>query len=1139
MLSDKQQMMATTNQYARSIVLAATIEGIDTQVMIDSGATGLFVHPRIADQLVQKQRKKVDPYDLTGFNGSTQDRITRRLQGVTLDIDGHRETITMDICDMKYDIVLGMPWLVRHNPRILWIDRRVIFDGCSCGTVSSTTELSQPEGQALAESERTDEPAEFEQYYSEFRDIAEEKFGKDSLPEHQPWDHVIKLKDDVKLRKAKPYSLSLDQEKALKEYLDKYSAKGYIRKSQSKISSPILFVPKRDGGKRLCVDFRKVNEATIPNHYPLPRIDEMVDRLQGMQWFTAVDIRDAYYRIRMAPGEEEKTAFTTSRYGLWEYLVMPFGLANAPATFQALINDALEDLLGECCVAYLDDVLIFSKTLEEHVEHVRNVFRRLRKYKLPIKLSKCEFHKQSVHFLGMIVSREGLKMDPAKVEGILQWPVPKSVKEVQAFIGLANFYRRFIRGFSGVGSAMTDLTKGDKKTFKWTKEAQAAFERLKREFTTAPILVLFDPELQTILETDASDGAIAAVLTQVCRDGLIRPVAYFSRKLTKTEYNYTVHDKELYAIVAAFKQWKVYLMGAKYPVKVYSDHKNLLYWNTTKVLSQRQARWSEELSAFNFQIFHVRGKENGRADALSRRPDYMTGLKNEPSPLLRQEGEYLTYAQPTMAMAEKDMGHKEICERGSRMSPDDHRITPCQEDRQKAIKLCHDDLVSGHRGTDNTLKLLNRHYYWEKMKQDVQSYVKSCDICNKVKHARHRPYGLLQPIDPPEGAWKTITMDFITKLPRAREPHLVRDYDSILVVCDKLTKFSYFLPFREEYTAEDLAYIFFRNIFANHGMPEEIISDRDKLFTSKFWESLCGLTRTKRKLSTSFHPQTDGQTERTNQTLEQYLRCYSNYLQTDWVELLPIAQFCFNNHDSTTGVTPFYANYGFHPRFELGMEAYSNQKATIKVDMMRQLHEKLNMDIRFLNERMAKYANAKRLGGPTLREGDPVYLIRRNIKTKRPSSKLDHVKLGPFRIKEVKGPVTFTLELPEDMKIHPTFHKSLLEPAPRNAKLATSVPLDEDMSNKEYDVEKVLKRKLIDDEPHYLIKWLGYDESENSWEPETNLSKAVLRQTKKDHPEWFQQRRNPPVEHRQKQQATRQLMMAEPLGSHRPVPPEQ
>jgi hypothetical protein len=276
-------------------------------------------------------------------------------------------------------------------------------------------------------------------------------------------------------------------------------------------------------------------------------------------------------------------------------------------------------------------------------------------------------------------------------------------------------------------------------------------------------------------------------------------------------------------------------------------------------------------------------------------------------------------------------------------------------------------------------------------------------------------------------------------------------------------------------------------------------------------------------MSTSFHPQTDGQTERTNQTLEQYLRAYVNYEQNNWVELLPLAQLAYNNSKVATGISPFYANYGFHPNVSaepLNIVPKA-QQATIKVERLKELHELLSLEIKFLAERMTEFANKRRSEGPDFKEGGTAYLLRTNIKTKRPSDKLDYKKLGPFKIEKKLGPVTYKLKLPKEMKIHPVFHVALLEPAPKGVKLATSVELNEDMLEQEYDVEEVLRVKNINGIRYYLIKWLGYDESENTWEPETNLSRTVLHQVKQDHPEWFHQTAEPAAVSRRTRRRTR------------------
>ena len=331
-------------------------------------------------------------------------------------------------------------------------------------------------------------------------------------------------------------------------------------------------------------------------------------------------------------------------------------------------------------------------------------------------------------------------------------------------------------------------------------------------------------------------------------------------------------------------------------------------------------------------------------------------------------------------------------------------------------------------------------------------------------------------------------MDFIVKLPLSKEPLTNTVYDSVWVVVDKLTKYAYFIPFKEKGTAEHMAYAFLRTVASQHGLPKQLITDRDKLFTSKFWTNLMERIGVKLKLSTAFHPQTDGQTERVNQILEQYLRCYLNYDQDNWVEWLPVAQWAYNNSTiEGTSTSPFYNNYGYNPTLHEGIDKPGPVQAAKTASKLRELHEELRKELIFLNERMAHYANKKRLKGPTLQEGDKVYLLRRNITTKRPSDKLDWKKLGPFKIETKLSDNSFKLQLPAKMQIHPIFHVSLLEPAPKEAKLATDVEVE---PSQQYEVEDILGHKEEDGANFYLIKWKGYDESENSWEPETHLQGA-------------------------------------------------
>ena len=454
----------------------------------------------------------------------------------------------------------------------------------------------------------------------------------DKLPEHSPSDHQIILhhgENPPFVRKYRP--MSRQELEAIRLYIEDLTAKGHIRPSSSSAAAPILLVHKPGGGLRVCIDYRGLNAITIKNRYPIPNIVETLNRLQGCKYFTKLDIIAAFNRIRIAAGDEWKTSFST-RYGQFEYLVMPFGLCNAPGTFQTYINQSLKDYLDLWATAYLDDVLIFSKTLDEHKIHVRKVVSKLLDHKLFIDINKCEFNMTEVKYLGLLVGSNGIRMDPTKIESILNWKTPTRVKDVQAFLGFANFYRRFIRDFSRLTKPLTDLTKNTRaassprfskqyhKSFNWSSACQNSFDSLKKAFTSAPTLEHFDPARTTLVETDASDFVTAGVLSQMVNN-VLKPVAFFSKKMSPTECNYEIYDKELLAIIKAFEYWRPELVSVDpdNPIRIYSDHKNLEWFMTTKNLNRRQARWAEFLSEFNFKIMFRPGNQGKKPDALTRR----------------------------------------------------------------------------------------------------------------------------------------------------------------------------------------------------------------------------------------------------------------------------------------------------------------------------------------------------------------------------------------------------------------------------------------------------------------------------------------------------------------------------------------
>ena len=503
---------------------------------------------------------------------------------------------------------------------------------------------------------------------------------------------------------------------------------------------------------------------------------------------------------------------------------------------------------------------------------------------------------------------------------------------------------------------------------------------------------------------------------------------------------------------------------------VYSDHKNLSYFTITKKLNRQQIGWVELLASYDFQIHYWKESENGRADALSQRSDLTTEETQERS-LFTEKGKTLVHDKPEVATLHQDNTPKQ-------------RHVP-EKDQRKVISNHHDGPLLGNPRRDKTIELIQWRYQFLNMRKAVEDYIWQCTTCAQNKLTRHKPYGEQQQIEAPQQAWQEITMDFIAKLPLSKDTITNIKYNSILVVVDRLMKYAHFLPWKEKGNAKDLAKVMLKKIIANHGIPQSIISDKDKLFTSKFWNTWTQQLGTKVKLLTAYHPQTDRQTEQTNQTLEQYLRHYINFKQNNWINLLPLAQYAYNNHQHR--ISPFYANYGKHPNWDPNnnITTLTSEAATTKINKIVKFHGKLSWKVNQGEKDTAKQVNKKRLKGPTFERGDKVYLFTKNLKFKRPSSKLDHVRIGLFEVEKQTSKVNYWLKLPAKAQIHPNFPISLLEPAPKNAPIQTKWNIEEE---EEYDVKKILDSRKINERNHYHVKWLRYGNKENLWEPTENFS---------------------------------------------------
>jgi len=737
-----------------------------------------------------------------------------------------------------------------------------------------------------------------------YQDLADvfSKAASDALPPRRPYDHKIQLTDENTdgLSYSPLRHQSADELRAVKQYLVENLHKGFIEASQAPFAAPILFIKKSDGSLRFCIDYRKLNNLTRKDQYPLPLIEETLARLGKARIFTKLDIRQAFHRIRVDPDSEELTTFRT-RYGAYKCKVMPFGLTNGPATYQRFMNDVLFDYLDDFCTAYLDDILIYSENELDHQEHVRKVLLRLREAGLQADIKKSEFNVTRTKYLGFYVSTDGIEVDPEKTETIRNWERPATVRGVQSFLGFCNFYRKFILNYGRVARPLTALTRKDI-PFQWTPSCQQAFLALKDHLVDAPLLVHFNPQYESMVETNASDGVLGGVLLQLQPSGEWHPVAYYSKTMIPAEINYPIHDKEMLAIIRALEAWRPELEGSPIRIRIVSDHKALEYFMTTKALSGRQARWAETLSRFNFMLTYKPGSQN-RADPLTRRdqeidsqmavkistrtqillrpenldPRIIADLDLDPivdlAPVGVAEGAHdliddILQANRTSAELEllrqratdKDPGWTV---RNGLLLFEDRLVIP--DDNNLKVRLLsevHNQVSVAHPGQSKTLKLVHDRYYWPHLRTDVKRFVRNCQTCRRSHAPRDRPPGLLNPLPIPDRPWQHISVDF-KEFPPAKSGH-----DMLIVFVCRLGKRSISIPCYKNTDAKETARIYLDRVWRYYGPAETIVSDRGPQFVSEFWKEFNRILGTKIKLSTAGHAQTDGQTENMNQWID-------------------------------------------------------------------------------------------------------------------------------------------------------------------------------------------------------------------------------------------------------------------------------
>jgi transposase InsO family protein len=1089
------------------IIVRGTVNGLVCgDVLIDSGAASCFVSEQWAKEHRLLVRSLRQPLKVSLGDGVTEGTLIGMVSAA--EVTTQESTASCSLLVMKqlsHQVILGMPWLeaaaVTINFQLKQWNGKRLMDlsipqqgpgtGSSGRAVLSAVKVGSEHGERLETILRC--------YPTAFRtDLL--RRSTVSL------ERAIKCKITLKDPQCRP---TVDGERRrspadrgiLIEVVKEMEAAGLIRPSKSPWSSqPVLVKKVRDGveiaEKRPCWDYRRVNDRIVGDAHPLPLPENMFAELTGSQVFSKMDLLKGFWQIPLEEDSKAILAMATP-LGLYEPNHMPFGMKNAPAVFQREMQRVLRDRLGQGVMVFIDDILIHSKTVEEHEALVRWVLSRLVEEGYYAHPDKCEFFQREVSFLGHVISGKGVAVQAHKVKAVQEWPVLTKKREVRQFLGLVNYYRKFIPNFSEIARPLTDLTH-DHQPWLWGEKEQTAFDTLKQRLSTADVLAHPDSTRQWIIHTDASEFAIAGVLSQQQADETVRPVAYFSRKMSGAETKYdSIHEKELLALVKAVEHWRCYLEGSASPVLLYTDHKGLSWLNSQKELTGRQTRWVERLAELEYKVIHIAGIDNGAADALSRRTDYegvplvevakegregARAVSSEPSPPAGTVGQRTEVAEDipvrtrivlhsTEANARSESDSKEerkertetsgtlpplmdeireavsrdewyrskmaeqhpsdglVREAGLLRSVSGQWYIPDDSDlKTRLLYEVHDSPGGGHLGVKKTLHKLQRVCWWLGMRAEVTAYVHSCVECQRVKHSQQKPAGLLLPLPIPSRPYDTITMDFVGPFPASGE----RKYDYLLTVIDKFSKRVHLLPCHKTIDAHQTARLLIDNVVRQFGLPASIISDRDPRWTGVLWTELFAAMGTKLKRSSSYHPQTDGQTERVHRVLEAMLRAYVNKKGSDWAEWLPTVEMSINSSvQEATGKTPFELT-GVDWKDPLTLAMTSGGKVEMKSDAAREVLDGIKTaweDARHMmmesQVKMKKYADLRRRD-EQYAIGDQVMLSTKNLTRSKKVGKLSPLFVGPYEVVGVSAEgLNVTLDLPPIyQRIHQPFHIS-------------------------------------------------------------------------------------------------------------------
>ncbi|WVZ15409.1 hypothetical protein V8G54_012975 [Vigna mungo] len=1059
-----------------SLKLWGTIKGNKVIVMVDSGASHNFLSPRVVGEL-GIQIEETRGYFVEVGNG-------QRLgsQGVCRNVELQLPTLMVKQDFYLFelvgvDVILGYEWLkslgkfsadlgkhlleIQGDGTIIEVRGDPVLSRTVASLKAVMKELRN-EGEAyyvelgmmnMWVPSNWDMPISVQQLVEEYADLFQEQRG---LPPRRSCDHAIVLKEGAAIPNIRPYRHPHRHKEEIEKFVKNMLEAGMIRPSVSPFSSPLILVKKKNGSWRFCVDYRALNSVTIPNKFPIPVIEELLDELGGAMVFSKLDLKFGYHQVRMKEADIPKTAFRTHE-GHYEYLVMPFGLTNALSTFQALMNDVFRPFIRKFVLVFFDDILIYSQDMGTHTSHLQQVFQKMREHELWVNRKKCNFRVKQLEYLGHLISGEGIKADPSKIEAMVAWPEPKDIRSLRGFLGLTGYYRRFVRNYGMIAKPLTQLLK--KNGFLWSVEAKSAFNELKSAMTSLPTLAMPDFDLSFVIETDA-------------------PPTFISQALSEKAKARSVYERELMAIVLAVQKWRQYLLGHHFIIR--TDQKSLRFLLEKRVLTGDQLKWVTKLMGYDFEIQYKPGADNRVADALSRVMTYSSIsvitnsdlielaeelARDEKLRGLMQEVIRDPKTHPTYAVAQGCLWHK-----GRLVLPQNSTRIPL------LLEEFHASPWGGHSGVTRTYKRLAMVFFWKGMRKDIERFVLDCAVCQRHKYQALKPAGLLQPLPIPNKVWEDLSMDFIGGLPKAKGA------DTIMVVVDRLSKSAHFMPLQHPYSATDVARVFVKEVVRLHGFPRSMVSDRDRVFISLFWKELFRLAGTKLHFSSAYHPQTDGQTEVVNRTVETYLRCFVSGHPKQWVQWLSWAELWFNcSYNASIKMSPFKALYGCDPptivpfRQETTVVAAVDQLLASHDTILLELKQNLVKAQLRMREQVDKHRREVEF-----EVGDMVYLKFQSYKfrslARKENEKLSPRFYGPFEIEERIGAVAYKLKLPEYSRVHPVFHVSQLKRAPPASIPGQQLPAG---LTEEWDARSATTHKW---KIEVLIKWVHLPQHDNTWE---------------------------------------------------------